>query len=122
MNVEKIFKRIILADVFICIFSLIAEMFSNTEGQMVPISILLIGLFLVIAYFFNLYLLYKFNPIGKTIFIPLSCLLIGVSFAFPLEPPSNYLSFLLGEIGPIFTGLIIAFIYFTDISKKLVSK
>ena len=122
MNLETIFKRLILADVIICILMLVAEMFSNTEGQMVPISILIITLFLLVAYFFNLFLLYKFNPIGKTIFIPLSCLLIGMSFAFPLEPPSNYLSFLLEQIGPIFTGLIIAFIYFTDISKKFVSR
>ena len=124
MNLEKIFKQIILLDVFVMIFALAWGMmkgayfpssedlvFSNAEIMMtllIPISLI------------NLYLLYKFKSIGRKIYLPLLVLSHGLIFGIPMEnlQVTNHFEYLLTAASPILCGVILTMIYLTDIREK----
>ncbi len=124
MNLEKIFKQIILLDVFVMIFALAWGMmkeayfpssedlvFSNAEIMMTllfPISLI------------TLYLLYKFKSIGRKIYLPLLVLSYGLIFGIPMEnlQITNHFEYLLGTASPILSGVILTMIYLTDIREK----
>ena len=62
MNLEIIFKRLILADLIILIIAFISGMFSVPAEEVPPFSSIdVIFLAVLLAYLFNLYLLYKFK-------------------------------------------------------------
>ena len=74
----------------------------------------------MIAWFYNMYLLFKFKPLGRTIFVPLQVLSFVLVLGIPLETLvfSNYFSYFVGSIFSILTGVILALIYFPDIKSK----
>tara|TARA_B100001245_G_C22559274_1_gene279240 strand:- start:84 stop:455 length:372 start_codon:yes stop_codon:yes gene_type:complete len=121
MNLEIIFKRLILADLIVLIIAFITGMFSVPAEEVPPFSSIdVIFLAVLLAYLFNLYLLYKFKSLGKKMYIPLFALTIGLTFAYPLEyiNPHNYLEYILISVGPAISGAIITMLYFTNISQK----
>ena len=121
-NMEKFFRRIIILDFLLLVFFLTSGIFVPFEidenTPIMPYEI--VGLILIIVYFYNLYLLYNFKPLGRTIYIPLTCFGIGLVFGMPIEftyHPNHF--FYLGEvISSMASGAIITFIYFTDIKSK----
>ena len=83
------------------------------------------GIFIIFAiiYFINLYFLYKFKPIGKTLFIPVFFLVGFFDFfvsyeSFFLTPGYEHIGRLLTGIDYMLIGMIIALLYFTDIKEK----
>ena len=125
MNIEKTFKRIIILD-FIAAFILpffggiIEESLYPSPEEINFGSIEILVLILTILYCVNLYFLYTFKPIGKTLYIPLLCIGYGMTFFVPLELLSmpNHYWYFLATAGPILSGIIISMIYFTDIKEK----
>ena len=86
MNLEIIFKRLILSDLIILIILFISGMFAVPAEEIPPFNSMdFIVLVALVAYFFNLYLLYKFKSLGKKMYIPLFALTIGLSVGYPLE-------------------------------------
>ena len=92
---------------------------SNTETTTLEYSSILV----LVIYFINLYLLYKFKPIGKTLFIPVFFLVGFFDFfvsyeSFFLTPGYEHIGRLLTGIDYMLIGMIIALLYFTDIKDK----
>jgi len=128
MNLEKIFKNLIvlyISYIVLMIFTvsyidydaILAE--SNTETTTLEYSSILV----LVIYFINLYLLYKFKPIGKTLFIPVFFLVSFFDFfvsyeSFFLTPGYEHIGRLLTGIDYMLIGMIIALLYFTDIKDK----
>ena len=120
---ENIFKKIIIADAIILIISFFLPFFDSSvesESEIIPDFLLILALLLAVLYFVNLYLLYKFKPLGKSIYLPILFLSFGLTFSLPLEAPANHFSMLLEQVSPILSGMIIVFIYFTEIKNKFV--
>jgi hypothetical protein len=132
MNIEKVFKRIIL---LVFVFGFILPILAGVAaGIMDPYydeepfggsnraENLLWGLLLVwvLIYPINLYLLYKFKPIGKRIYLPLIIVLQVIILGIPYEDvgPTNHFVYVLDAVYSILTGMILAMIYFSDIKKK----
>ena len=129
MDLEKIFKRIIIVDflvVFVALVYLLGleivsstpvveQTFSSSSGALEIFSLLLLFL-----YFVNLYLLFKFKSFGKKMYVPLLCLTYVSVFAYPIEDLElgNHVIFFLNTFGPILSGAIIAILYLTDVGKK----
>ena len=127
MNLEKIFKNLILIYpvLIVLILSLIiyidwdipVESYAETT-TIETITLLLFSIWLI-----NLYFLYKFKPIGKTLFIPLSIILLISENTIPYEslvmtPGYEYIESTFAYIEGILTGMIIALLYFTNIKDK----
>ena len=127
MNLEKIFKNLILIYpvLIVLILSLITyidwdipvESYAETT-TIETITLLLFSIWLI-----NLYFLYKFKPIGKTLFIPLLIIMLLFEIPVPYEslvmtPGYEYIDSLIVYIEGILTGMIIALLYFTNIKDK----
>ena len=126
MNLERIFKNLILLYpvlvvmiVFISVYidwDIPVESYTETTtSEMIYIPL--------VAFVINLYLLYKFKPIGKTLFIPLLIIFLLFENSVPYEslvmtPGYEYIDSLIAYIEGILTGMIIALLYFTDIKNK----
>ena len=126
MNLERIFKNLILLYpvlvvmiVFISVYidwDIPVESYTETTtSEMIYIPL--------VAFVINLYLLYKFKPIGKTLFIPLLIIFLLFENSVPYEslvmtPGYEYIDSLIAYIEGILTGMIIALLYFTDIKDK----
>ena len=127
MNLEKIFKNLILIYpvLIVSFLSLVTyidrgiPVESYTETTTIgTISILPLSIWLI-----NLYFLYKFKPIGKTLFIPLLIILVLFEISIPYEslimtPGYEYIESSLRYIEGILDGMIIALLYFTNIKDK----
>jgi len=126
MNIENIFKRAILLNFLLFMLMFLIEIFipSYEIDENTPISsidiILIVFLF---VYLYNLYLLYNFKSLCKTLYFPLLCFSFGISFAVPLEllNISNHFLIFLQSIATILSGVILTFIYYTDIKLKFES-
>ena len=126
MSLERIFKNLILLYpvlvvmiVFISVYidwDIPVESYTETTtSEMIYIPL--------VAFVINLYLLYKFKPIGKTLFIPLLIILLLFENSVPYEslvmtPGYEYIDSLIAYIEGILTGMIIALLYFTNIKDK----
>ena len=126
MSLERIFKNLILLYpvlvvmiVFISVYidwDIPVESYTETTTN----EMILIPL---VAFVINLYLLYKFKPIGKTLFIPLLIIFLLFENSVPYEslvmtPGYEYIDSLIAYIEGILTGMIIALLYFTNIKDK----
>ena len=126
MNIENIFKRAIILDFLLIMLMFLIEIFipSYEIDENTPIStieiILIVFLF---VYLYNLYLLYNFKSLGKTLYFPLFSFSLGIGFVVPLELLnfSNHFLIFLQSIGVTLTGVILTFIYYTDIKLKFES-
>jgi hypothetical protein len=126
MNLERIFKNLILLYPVLIVLTLSLVIYidwdipvesytETTTNEMIYIPL--------VAFFINLYLLYKFKPIGKTLFIPLLIILLLFENPVPYEslvmtPGYEYIEPLIAYIEGILTGMIIALLYFTNIKDK----
>ena len=125
MSLEKIFKRFLLADFFLCLFLIVYCIFTlSLDAEIVEEEVWhasdTISIILWLAYIVNLYFLYKFKPLGKQIYFPLYALSILWVFA-DQNPDYSYITnftIVLEALGTTISGIIIGLLYFSDIKKK----
>ncbi len=130
-NNLNIFKKIILFYAFFLIsifcfyffegFSLGSDDLVNNEVNEPWLLLDSILLILLAILFYILFLLYKFKPLGKKIFLPF-LILFEILGYFTLEPSDliydNKLEIYLEYVDYFFMGVILTFLYFTDVKKE----
>ena len=132
MNLENIFKRTIL---LYALSEIVAIVFQYTlEGRIIGEEYVKINSdlpsfygdsFFLPAFFFgvvivnvfSLYLLYKFKPIGKQIYV-YSLVIIIIFLLLFFHDISSGPMFVIDLIGTILSGIILSFLYFTPIKDK----
>ena len=127
MNLEKIFKQLILFDLILfilIIFSIFFEPVEVTniynqlpEGYLYTNFGLIIALALLIAYLINLYLLYKFISFGKPMYVILMIISIPILFVSGIEV-STPIQTILDLVGAMTSGAILVFLFFSPIKDK----
>ena len=130
-NNVNIFKKIILFYAFFLIsifcfyffegFSLSSDDLVNNEIDEPWLLLDTIMLLLLPILFYILFLLYKLKPFGKKIFLPF-LILFEVLGYFYFEPNDfiydNKLEIYLEYVDYFFLGMILTFLYFTDVKKE----
>ena len=126
MNLENVFKKLIiyyLIAMVVLVFvigyidwDIPVEQYPEDTGMHI-IKYIVGFLFLI-----NLYFLYKFKPIGKTLFIPLIIIgsIIPVEVDLIMTPGYENLELSFAWIDGVFMGMMIMSLYFTDIKNKFV--
>jgi len=120
MNLENIFKNIIKIEFLFIGVLLISEFFADVEYvelDVVSDTVFIWLLIYLVVYVVNLYFLYKFKPIGKTLYLPLIILGLIMGTLFPGEQYTS-VDLYVEWMGGLLSGLVIAFLYFTDIKDK----
>ena len=137
MSMEKIFKNLALANILLTILYFIAILFVETdygsyeEDTELLLSESIFGIILIIyliGYLYSNYLLYKFKPLGKKIFLPLVLLnvVFYVLIMFVYEDVTSLtttnLEVLMEWIFGFISGCLVIFIYFTPIKDKFLKQ
>jgi len=125
MDLERIFKNLVLAfPVFSVLFVFMINWDIPVELDAVTTTIEMISMLSFVIFLINLYFLYKFKPIGKTLFIPLCIIVLLSDNSVPYEniqymkPGYEYMETTFEYIAGVVDGMIIALLYFTDIKNK----
>lgn len=136
MSMEKIFKNLILTNISIIFIYLISIFFididygleeENTELFLLDTILGIILIIWFVGYLYAHYLLYKFKPLGKKIFLPIILLnivvyiLLFVSEDMTSLTSSTYDVFIEWITGFI-SGCLVIFIYFTPIKEKFLKQ
>jgi hypothetical protein len=123
MITEKIFKNIILTQLALMV-TILAVVIANESGNSVEedlsfSSIETISLIIGLGYFISLFMLYKFKPIGKKLFVSTFVLSIVIILFEPVDY-SNYTPVIsaLENLLCVVDGVILATLYFTSIKDK----
>ena len=123
MITEKIFKNIILTQLALMV-TILAVVIANESGNSVEedlsfSSIETISLIIGLGYFISLFMLYKFKPIGKKLFVSTFVLSI-VIILFETVDYSNYTPVIsaLENLLCVVDGVILATLYFTSVKDK----
>lgn len=124
MKLDIIFKRLILANVFLAILFIIAAW--NVNSQIVlefndnfelQDELFFLILFWIIAYFVSCYLLYNFKKFGRQLF--LIVFILGYLISLLSGPIAfDQLTYVLDSLGTAVNGALLVMLYFTPISKK----
>jgi hypothetical protein len=134
MNMEKIFKNLALANILITIVYLIFFIFFDTDYDVSEedaeflLSDLIFGIIAmvyVIGFVYCHYLLYKFKPLGKKIFLPIvlfNILLYAILFVDSdmTSLTTSNLDVFIEWITGLISGCLLIFIYFTPIKDKFI--
>ena len=123
MNIKNTFKKIILLNIslfFLAFASLFLEsdevISFNESLDVIPTSLLIIGLIWMIFYFISLYFLYTFRKNGKKLFSIL--FVLGVILNLPLGPSAvDSLTYTLDALSWCSQSALLVFLYFTTIKK-----
>ena len=106
------------------IYSLYAGALNDTSlaADVVISSSEVAGLIVALVYLVNLYLLFKFKPIGKLLFVPLILITASLSLAMPIEffQFSTPFEYLFATLSTMIEGAIITMLYLTAIKDKFV--
>ena len=136
MSMEKIFKNLILTNISIIFIYLISIFFididygleeENTELFLLDTILGIILIIWFVGYLYAHYLLYKFKPLGKKIFLPIILfnivvyILSFVSEDMTSLTSSTYDVFIEWITGFI-SGCLVIFIYFTPIKEKFLKQ
>ena len=125
VTTETLFRRILICDLVTLVIIIVLAASSSME-ETPPLTILdniLICAFLI--YVVNLGLLYSFKPIGRLLYLPLILVTYGSTFFMPLEKlyiPSSQFESLILSVYPLINGMIIAMLFFTELSEKFTKK
>ena len=131
MDIEKVFKNIILLDfaalvlLFISIIMEPEEITNISEslgaGMWDENTIGLIFIGFLIVYLINLILLYKFISFGKVLYLILS--ILGIVLPLTTGPViSSSLTYTLEWIGGASSGAILVLLYFSPIKDKFIKQ
>ena len=123
MNIKNTFKKFILLNIslfFLTFASLFFEsdevISSNESLDIIPTSLVIIGLIWMIFYFISLYFLYTFRKNGKKLFSIL--FVLGVILNLPLGPSAvDSLTYTLDALSWCSQSALLVFLYFTTIKK-----
>lgn len=136
MDLEKIFKNCIIADLIFIVIFIVNEFFYQSEEVSAISEQLSFGIFdsetgallgfgffviLLILYLISLFLLYRFMSFGKPLFtfVIIAILLVSI-FSGPTI--STALGSVIDSIEYIIEGAILALLYFTPIKDKFKSQ
>lgn len=127
MNLEKIFKNLIILDVIVILFYIAIVSYMEWDvpvtEEIEPFELLDAIIFIVfIFYYVVLYFLYKFKPIGKTIYVPLLILSTIIGYEYTYEYDYQAYEVIMEYLSGLVSGMIIALLYFTDIKDKFIKK
>ena len=133
MNLEKVFKNLIIIQLALIVLLTISVFYQSdtikgfnenaTYGifeRMGDLGLLLgflIEVIISVFYFISLYLLYKFKPFGKKLFVYVFIISTIIGF-FTGALAFNAFVFNLSLLILALEGAIIAFLYFTPIKKE----
>ena len=131
MDLEKVFKNIVLLDlaIFVLLFVSILiepeEIASISESLDTGIwdenTIIVIFLGFLIVYLINLILLYKFISFGKVLYLIL--FILGIALPLTTGPViSSSFTYTLEWIGGASSGAILVLLYFSPIKDKFVKQ
>ena len=131
MDIEKVFKNIVLLDLAIIVLLFISivmepeEIASISENLSTGIwdesTIIIIFMGFLIVYLINLILLYKFISFGKVLYLILS--ILGIVLPLTTGPIiSSSLTYTLEWIGGASTGAILVLLYFSPIKDKFINQ
>tara|TARA_Y100000590_G_C15153433_1_gene800844 strand:- start:49 stop:435 length:387 start_codon:yes stop_codon:yes gene_type:complete len=127
MDIEKVFKNIVLLDFAIIVLLFISIIMEPEEISNISESlgtgiwnentITIIFLGFLIVYLINLILLYKFVSFGKMLYLILA--ILGVVLPLTTGPViSSSLTYTIEWIGGATTGAILVLLYFSPIKDK----
>lgn len=125
MNFKILFKRLILANLFISIIFVITSLSEVESGMVVsfnqsfeiPDLFFYLILIWIFVYFINIYFLYNFKKIGKPIFLILfltSIFLTLISGPIAMDP----WFYALDGLGMSINGALLLMLYYTPIKKE----
>lgn len=127
MTLERIFKNLVLANVSIQIFTITAVFFEPEEITTISESLdsgilesdlgMIIGIIWIIIYWVDLFLLYRFVNLGKTLFP----IVLVISIIFVLFSGPNVSDALLATLDYLLSmveAAILVLLYFTPIKDK----
>ena len=133
MNLEKVFKNLIIIMLALIVLLTISVFYQSdtikgfnenaTFGifeRMGDLGLLLgflIEVIISVLYFISLFLLYRFKPFGKKLFVYVFIISIIIDF-FTGALATNAFVFNLTMLITALDGAIIAFLYFTPIKEK----
>lgn len=123
MNIKNTFKKFILLNIgllfllFTSVFFESDEVISFNESlDVIPTSLLIIGLLWILFYFVSLYFLYTFKKNGKKLFSIL--FVLGVVLNLPLGPSAvDSLMYTIDALSWCSQSAILVFLYFTPVQK-----
>ena len=124
MNLKTIFKRLILLDLLLIILLIVTIFFESEEvikftknlDEPSNVFLTLAGIWLL-AYFVNLFLLYKFKSIGKQMYPFIY--IIGLVLALLGGPiASDPWTYVLDGIEMSVAGALLVLLYFSPIKKE----
>ena len=129
MDIEKVFKNIVLLDLAIIVLLFISivmepeEIASISENLSTGIwdesTIIIIFMGFLIVYLINLILLYKFISFGKVLYLILS--ILGIILPLTAGPViSSSFTYTIEWIGGATTGAILVLLYFSPIKDKFI--
>ena len=123
MNLKTIFKRLILLDLLLIILVITTIFFESEEvfefNETVPVPDFFLPIVAIwsLAYFVNLFLLYKFKSIGKQMY--LFIYIIGFVLSLLAGPiASDPCAYALDAIEMSVVGAILVLLYFSPIKKE----
>ena len=133
MNLEKVFKNLIIILLAVIVLATISAFYQSDAvsdfNENTPFGIfermgelgLLLGLLIEVIisalYFISLFLLYRFKPFGKKLFVYVFIISTIIDF-FTGALATNAFVFNLSMLVTALDGAIIAFLYFTPIKEK----
>ena len=131
MDLEKVFKNIVLLDlaIFVLLFVSIVmepeEITNISESLGTGIwdenTIIIIFMGFLIVYLINLILLYKFISFGKVLYLILS--ILGIVLPLTTGPViSSSFTYTLEWIGGASSGAILVLLYFSPIKDKFIKQ
>ena len=131
MDIEKVFKNIVLLDFAVLVLLFISIIMEPKEITNISESlgtgiwdentITLIFIGFLIVYLINLILLYKFVSFGKLLYLILS--ILGIILPLTTGPIiSSSLTYTLEWIGGASSGAILVLLYFSPIKDKFVKQ
>ena len=125
MNLIKVFKRLILANLFIILFFIVSPFiiseslkvsYFNNSIELGDSYLLFVTLWLI-ASIINMYLLYTFKKPGKQmyLYIFIASIILAL-FGGPIA--SDPIFYIIDGLGMAVNGALLVMLYYTPISKK----
>ena len=125
MNLIKVFKRLILANLFIILFFIVSPFiiseslkvsYFNNSIELGDSYLLFVTLWLI-ASIINMYLLYTFKKPGKQmyLYIFIASIILAL-FGGPIA--SDPIFYIIDGLGMAVNGALLVVLYYTPISKK----
>ena len=123
MNIEKVFKNLIIVQILFVPLVIIYAFFAPYEEYVestisnaeIALSVTLVALFI------NYFLLLTFRPLGKVLYIPILLVCYTLIFSDGGIGDVDGFVYLLDVLSIMIDGMLVAMLYFTEIKNKFIS-